>query len=62
MAVDSHKNAVIAANPDLRPRFGRFLCRCEEYAAFEICPMTCALGRVEASPDDDHWEQTREIR
>ena len=61
LAVDSYESATFRDGTYQPPRFGRFLCRREDYAKYEICPTTCALERAESIEAEEKWEPSTKI-
>ena len=61
LAVDSYDVDIMRERSDLAPRFGRFICHCDDYAKYEICPTTCALERTGSFPVEEKWGPSKKI-
>ena len=61
LAVDSYESTTFQDGTYQPPRFGKLLCHCDDYAKYEICPMTCALERAESFQAEDKWEPSMKI-
>ena len=62
LAVDSRCNADFRAGGPLPPRYGRYLCMCNDYASHETCVLVAALRHFAMRPSEDSWAPTQKIR
>ena len=62
LAMDSYICAKLEPGSAHRPRFGRFRCHCGDYATYEVCVLTEALGRYEGGIELQSWDAGAKIR